>query len=86
MKNNTILNQRTMNKPFYRWTIGTLLCMLGLLLTACSEEIEYDQLYHDMQALNEWRVGTKVADESVEYYSKHACFTQYPSATPYLPE
>lgn len=62
MKNNTILNQRTMNKPFYRWTIGTLLCMLGLLLTACSEEIEYDQLYHDMQALNEWRVGTKVAE------------------------
>ena len=29
MKNNTILNQRTMNKPFYRWTIGTLFCMLG---------------------------------------------------------
>lgn len=78
MKNNTILNQRTMNKPFYRWTIGTLLCMLGLLLTACSEEIEYDQLYHDMQALNEWRVGTKVADESVEHYSKHACFTSVP--------
>lgn len=33
-----------MNKPFYRWTIGTLFCMLGVLLTACSEEIEYDQL------------------------------------------
>ena len=78
MKNNTILNQRTMNKPFYRWTIGTLFCMLGVLLTACNEEIEYDQLYHDMKALNEWRVGTKVADESVEHYSKHACFTSVP--------